>query len=137
MIESYSKNITVATGSMIPLNTVSILKGTTVQQEGAAALQFNKCGVYQVCVNCSAVAGTAGNLEIQLQKDDVLVPNAISTATAADTTSIYPLSFTTLVQVPHNNCQCNACSAPTEVSIINTGQPATFKNVNAVITKIC
>ncbi len=46
MIESYSKNITVATGSMIPLNTVSILKGTTVQQEGAATLQFNKCGVY-------------------------------------------------------------------------------------------
>lgn len=137
MIETYSRNITVAANTPIPLNNVALLKGATVEKQGTATLQFNKCGIYEVCVSASVNAETAGDITIQLQKDDVLQPNSVSTATAADTSTIYPLSFTTLVQVGHNNCPCNACAAPTNVNIINAGEPATYDAIDVVVTKIC
>ena len=37
----------------------------------------------------------------------------------------------------HNNCPCNACAAPTNVNIINAGEPATYDAIDVVVTKIC
>ena len=135
MIETYSQNITVAASTPIPLNNVALIKGCTVQKEGTSTLQFNKCGVYQVCVSCSAVASAEGIISIGLQKDNVTQPQATSSVTAADATSIHPLSFVTLVQVPRNN-SCCPCASPTKINIVNSGIQATFDTIDVVVTKI-
>ena len=67
MIETYSRNITVAANTPIPLNNVALLKGATAEKQGTATLQFNKCCIYEVCVSASANAETAGDITIQLQ----------------------------------------------------------------------
>lgn len=137
MIETYSKNITVNANATIPFNNIALVKGCSVQQQGASTLQFNKSGIYEVNCSASAVASTAGNITIQLQKNGEVQPQALASATAADTTSIYDLSFVTLVQVPYNNCNCNCAISPTTIDILNAGQTATFDTIDIVVTKIC
>ena len=135
MLEVYSKNVSAAAAEPIALNNVSLLKGTSSQLQGVSTIQLNKCGVYQVTVSGSAVAQTAGEISIQLQKDGVFQPQAISNATAADTTSSYPIGFTTLIQVTHNNnCNC-ICASPTDINIVNIGEPATF-NITVTVVRV-
>ena len=137
MIETYSKNITVPTNTAIPFNNVALVKGCTAQKQSPTTVQFNKAGVYEVIVSASANAEAAGDISIQLQKDNVVQPQTISTVTAADTATLYTLGFTTLVQVSHNNCNCNCAISPVTIQVINTGQEATFDTIDMVITKIC
>lgn len=140
MIQTYSKNVFVDADTPIPLNSVSLIKGDSVTKQGATTLQFNCRGIYEVCVNAIASVETIvddENISIQLQKDDVLQPQAVSAITPIDVEpSVYPLSFVTLVQVTHDNGPC-CCSNPTNINIINTGMPATFDTINVVVTKIC
>lgn len=135
MIELYSTNVTVDSNSSIPLNNISIVKGSTAIHSAPASIQLNKSGVYMVSVNASITPAAAGTVSIQLAKDNILQLNALSSATgAAD--SISALSFHTLVQVKDNNtCCCN--TSPTILQILNTGQAGTFSIVNVVVTKIC
>lgn len=135
MLETYSKNVTVLTNTPIPLNNVALAKGRTVEKQGTATIQFNQCGVYKCCVNASATASATGTVSIQLQKNGVLQPQAVSSATSGDTSSILPLSFTTLVQVPQNNSGC-CCSTPTTVNIVNTGEGAVFDTIDVTVDKI-
>ena len=124
MLEAYSLNVTVATNSVIPFNSVTLKKGCTAELLGNGTIQLNKCGVYMVECDASASASTT----IQLFKDSVAQPQAQSTGSS--------LSFTTLVQVTENNSTC-PCSAPTLLQVKNTGTAsATFTDANIVITKI-
>lgn len=136
MLEVYSKNVSAIANAPIALNNISLIKGTSTQLQGVSTIQINKCGIYEISVSASAVAGTAGELSIQLEKNDVLQPQAISTATAADTTSIYPLSFSTLIQVTSNNNPNCICSAPTNISIVNVGEAATFNSITVTVVRI-
>lgn len=139
MIELYSNNVTVAAGTVtptnVPLNVVSVRKGKTTCESGAGSINLNKCGVYFVAVNASGVAATAGNLTLQLAVNGQLQPDAIATQTAADTTGVNNLAFTTLVQVRDNN-GCGCCDAPTVLSLLNVGEGAVYDNVNVVVTKL-
>ena len=123
MLEAYSLNITVGANANIPFNSVSLEKGCTVTKPSADTINLNKCGVYMVEVDASAAASTT----IQLYKDGVAQPQAQSTGTSP--------SFTTLVQVAHNNCGC-PCSSPTTIQVRNT-TAGTFTDANIVVTKIC
>lgn len=135
MIEIYSKNVEVAANAAIPLNVTAVNKGTSIVNNGAATLQFNKCGLYKVSVSASGIAGEAGDITIQLYKNGVAQAPAVATETAADTTSTHNLSFTTIVQVGANNTNC-PCSSPTLVTVINSGVAATFSTVDVVATKL-
>jgi hypothetical protein len=137
MIETYSKNVSVLSGSRIPFNNINLEKGTSTIKQGTGSIQLNNCGVYKVCVTAVATADEAGVVSIQLEKDNVLQPQAVSSYTAADTTSLFTLSFTTLVQVPRNNCRSNCCIAPTVIDVNNAGVGATFETVDIVVDKIC
>lgn len=123
MLEAYSLNVAVAANSAIPFNNVTIEKGCTARLPSPATVELNKCGVYMVAVDASATAAAT----IQLYKDGVMQPQAQSTGTSP--------SFTTLVQVDHNNCGC-CCTSPTLVQI-RTPAAATFTDANIVVTKIC
>lgn len=122
MIEAYSLNITAQANSPIPFNSTALQKGCTVTKPSADTFNLNKCGVYMVEVDVSAAASTT----IQLYKDGVAQAQAQSTGTSP--------SFTTLVQVPHNNSNC-PCASPTSIQIRNT-VAGTLTDANIVITKI-
>lgn len=136
MIEAYSKNVVVAANSGVPLNSVAIQKGCTAIKNGVNTIELNKCGVYMVAVNASAIASVAGDITLQLTREGVIQPQAFARVTAADTTSTYELSFVTLVQVKDNN-SCRCCDDGTSIEVVNTGVSATFSHVDVVVTKIC
>ena len=122
MIEAYSTNISVSADAPIPFNSESVKKGCTATHPSADTFNLNKCGVYMVSFDGSAEAATT----VQLYKDGVLQPQAQSTGDV--------VSFTTLVQVNHNN-SCCACDSPVSIQVL-TDTAATFTNANIVITKL-
>lgn len=136
MLEVYSKNVTVIADEPIALTTISVNKGASTELLGTSTIQLNKCGVYEITVSFSVVATTAGDIQIQLRKNSILQPQALSTITAADATSTYSSSFTTLVQVPQNNNPCCGCSIPTTIEIVNTGVGATYDHIDVTVVRI-
>lgn len=122
MLQAYSTGIALTANSTIPFNSTSVQKGCTAVKTGPDTFNLNKCGVYMVSVECSSSASTT----IQLVKDGVLQPQAQSTGTSP--------SFTTLVQVDHNNSNC-ACDSPTILQVNNT-TAGTASIANITITKI-
>ena len=56
--------------------------------------------------------------------------------TAADATSVYSSSFTTLVQVAESNNVCCPCSVPTKIEIVNTGVGATYSIIDVTVVRI-
>lgn len=106
MIETYSNNITVSTDTAVPFNT-DFKKGSTVSKSGNTTIQLNRCGIYEIAVNASGIAATGGAITLQLKSNNVMLPNALASVTATDTTSTHNLSFTTKIQVPSNyNAVC-------------------------------
>lgn len=139
MIECYSNNLSVNTGEAVTFNNTSLRKGCTVQNSGAT-IQFNKCGIYQVNINATALVPSAqssapADASLELRRNGTAQPEATVAATAASATDKQALAMTALVQVPGNN-SCDPCSTPTTCSIVNTGAPVTFENVNLVVTKL-
>lgn len=134
MIEVYSLNVAVDSQSAIPLNNVTIKKGCTAINSSPSTIQLNKAGVYMLSCNASATPDEAGLVSIQLYKNGVAQPQAVSsfTGTVGDTNT---LSFTTLVQVSEDNTCC-CCDSPTMLQILNVGGDATF-DINVAVTKIC
>lgn len=139
MIECFSNNLSVNTNEAVVFNNTALLKGCTVQNSGAT-IQFNKCGIYEVALNATAIApsaesSTPADITLELRKNGTAQPQATVSATAASETDKQALSLVTLVQVPENN-SCSMCSSPTICSVMNTGAPATFENINIVVTKL-
>ena len=128
MIEVYSSNVSVDAGATVPLNDEVLRKGCTATKSGNT-INLNRSGVYQV--NCSCTASAAGTL--QLQRNNVLQPQA-----QLDMTNARAASFSTLVQVSHNNCPCDCDTAPVSLSVINTGTEAVpITTFNLTVTKLC
>lgn len=136
MIEVYSKNVEVAANGTIPLTTVALLKGTSTQLLGTSTIQLNKCGIYQVTVTGSVIGSAAGDVIVQLEQNGIPQLEAISTVTAADATSLHPIGFSTLIQVPNNNNVNCPCSATTTISLRNAGIEATYSSIDVVVTRI-
>lgn len=135
MIELYSTNIAVTQNSPIPMNNVSIVKGNTAIHTAPATIQLNKKGIYSITCNAVTTPADAGVVGIQLAKDNILEPGAVSQITAA-ANSTYPLSFACLVQVKEDNTCCCSTS-PTLLQVINTGIDTTYTNFNIIVTKLC
>ena len=123
MIQAYSQNVTLTAMQPIPFNNVTLKKGCTVTQSGPASFALNKCGVYEVCCGVSAEAANT----IQLYKDGIAVQEAKATGNSP--------SFTTLVQVDHDN-SCCACASPTIIQVVSEAA-VTLSDASIVITKLC
>jgi hypothetical protein len=139
MIQLYSNNLDVAAQTAIPLNNVSIRKGCTAVNIGPTSIALNERGVYMVTMDAFAEAGAAGTISIQLRKDGVLQPDAISSVTGA-VGEIDTLHFQKTVQVQQSNTPC-CCTSPTILEFINA--PATDDvavtglHINVIVTKLC
>ena len=136
MLEIYSLGIDVAEGAAVPFQNSALAKGCTAVQTAPGPVQLNKRGVYMVQVSGSIAPTAAGDVSIQLSKNGVLVPGAISleTGTAAVNSA---LAFTTLVQVSEDNNRCCCTSTPVTIQLINTGEAGNFAVVRMVVTKLC
>ena len=135
MLDIYSTDITVSANSSVPFNNTNVAKGCKITRSGTASVQFNKCGMYKVQVDASVVAGAAGDISLQLYKNNIPQPQAQAIETSADTTSTHNLSFSTLVQVDHDNCKCNMCTIPVTVSLQNVSSiPVNFTVAHMVVT---
>ena len=137
MIEAYSNNISVAAAQAITFNSLSLSKGCSVKQQNSSTFIFNKCGVYEVSFDAVANgSGGTGNVIVQLWKDGVSQPQALTSTTLATATDVEPISFKTLVQVPSNNNNNACCVSPTTIQFENTGVATLFNHANVVITKV-
>lgn len=123
MLEAYSLNVAVAANDPIPFNNTALLKGCTAVLPSPSTINLNKCGIYMVEVDASTDTSTT----IQLYKDGVAQAQAQSTGLTP--------SFTTLVQVDHNNSNC-CCASPTAIQV-KSSEAVTFTDANITITKIC
>lgn len=136
MLEAYSKNQTVpATTGIIPFDSVTLKKGCTAELNGVSSIQLNKCGVYEVIFNATALATTAGNITVSMTKNGVTQPQATRTITGATVATSVNVPISTLVQVTDNN-SCKCCDSPTILQFTNTGVAWTG-DVNVLVTKIC
>ena len=132
MLEAYSKN---QTSGVIPFNSVTLKKGCTAELTGTNTIQLNKCGVYEVLFNATALATTAGNITVSMTKNGVTQPQATRTITGATVATSVNVPISTLVQVTDNN-SCKCCDSPTILQFVNTGVAWTG-DVDVVVTKIC
>lgn len=136
MLEAYSKNQTIpATSGVIPFNSVTLKKGCTAELTGTNTIQLNKCGVYEVLFNATALATAAGNITVSMTKNGVTQPQATRTITGATVATSVNVPISTLVQVTDNN-SCKCCDSPTILQFVNTGVAWTG-DVDVVVTKIC
>ena len=136
MLEAYSKSETVnATTGIVPFDSVTLKKGCTAQLNGVSSIQLNKCGVYEVIFNATALATTAGNITVEMTKNGVAQPQATRTITGATVATSVNVPIATLVQVTDNN-SCRCCDTPTILQFINTGVAWTG-DIDVVVTKIC
>lgn len=125
MLEAYSLNVTVPADTAIPFNNLTLQKGCTAILNGVATIELNKAGVYAVECDASSTAASS----IQLFKDGVAQPQAQSTGTNPN--------FTTLIQVSTNNSAC-CCASPVTIQIKNIDEAAaTFTDINICVTKVC
>lgn len=136
MLEAYSTNQTILTGGILPFNSTSVAKGCTATLNGVSTIELNKAGVYEVVLNVSGLPSEAGNIAINLMKDNVLQSgNSINIPTVVTTQGV-GASMTALIKVTTNNsCKCN--SSPVSLQFINSGVGLTNANLNVVVTKLC
>lgn len=138
MIQVYSNGVSVAAGGTYPLNNVTFYKGNTAVQSAAGSVALNKRGVYIVQVDGFATLATAGTYSIQLTRNGVPVPQAISTTSVA-AGEIGSGSFTSLITVAENDCPCNWTTSAVTLGIVNpeTAEDITEGHINMIITKLC
>lgn len=135
MLEAYSANQTILTNANIPFNNTSLIKGKTATLNGVSTIELNRSGIYQVTLNISGLPSAAGDVTVNMLKDNVIQQQAIINVPSAATNGI-SVTVATLVSVKNDNsCKCN--SSPTSLQFTNTGIGLEQAKVNVVITKIC
>lgn len=135
MIQLYSDNISVPANSTVPLNNAKLRKGCTAVQAGAAGIQLNRKGIYCVHMDAYAVPEAAGLLQLQLTRNGVPMPEAISAVTGA-AGSTETLGFDTYVQVSEDNTPC-CCTSPTELQVMTGDVAFTGLHINVTVSKLC
>lgn len=130
MVEVNSTNRTVTTGELIPLTT-TVRRVCCDVVLGSNNVTFNKAGIYIVDATFNATASTAGNITVQLLLDDEVQSNGTASETAADTTGIHNLHFTTSILVP---AYCK-CVPRHTLTLKNVGTGATYELADLVVER--
>ena len=136
MVNSYTNTSqSLAVNQAIPFLINDVLTGCTVTHNaGSTTFVLNKPGFYQVNFNgTGAVSGAAGPVTVTLYNNGSIVPGATATQTSASTTDIRTVNFIRLIRVLPS---CSAINNKASLVFTNTGDAATFSNVNVVITKL-
>ena len=132
MLEVYSAGVTVAAGGIIPLDDVKVWKNRTSTREGNS-IALNARGVYRVSVDGYGTSTTAGEVQLQLYREGIADPSAISVSsvTANGTAAV---GFTTYIQVDRDTTPAPG-SSPVTFQLIN-GELETDRFVNVTVERI-
>lgn len=138
MLYGYTNSATaIGTNALLPFNSIAIQTGCTATLlPGSTSISLNRPGFYMV--NFSAVAANSttasGDVTVEMNINGTAYGGATSSATSASATDTVNLSFSAIVQVPKECCDCN--NAPVSLTFSSSGVAATFSNIQATITKL-
>ena len=136
MIQIYSDGVAVAAGGTYPLNTTVFFKGNTANQNAVGSVGANRRGVYNVHVDGFATLADEGVYSIQLTRNGLPLPQAISSMSVASG-DIGSGSFETLIVVDENNCSCDWLSVATSLGVINPSESdVTDAHINIIVSKL-
>ena len=136
MIQIYSDGVAVAAGGTYPLNTAVFFKGNTATQNAVGSIGANSRGVYNVHVDGYATLATAGVYSIQLTRNGLPLPQAISSTNVA-AGEIGSGSFETLIVVDESNCSCDWTSVATSLGVLNPSEAdVTDAHINIIVSKL-
>ena len=137
LLNAYTNaNQTLTTDGVIRFNNVNVDDGCSIDfTPGATTIALGKPGVYLITMDASVSdSGTPGVVTMQLYRNGVGINGATSTITTTASTSIYPLSVTTLVKVLPSCC---AIDNTANITVVNTGVGAIYANANITVIKLC
>ena len=101
---------------------------------GSTSVTLIKPGLYYVNMSATGVVTTSsGNITLQLYNNNTAVLGASASSTSASTSSEVNLSFSTIVEVKPS---CPSIDNTQVLTIVNTGQGATYSNLNLNIFKL-
>ena len=101
---------------------------------GTTSIRLAKPGLYQVQFSAyGAESGTAGNITVQMYRNGVAVPGAVSSANSTTVTDVKAIGFSSVVRVLPS---CAAIDNDVTLTFVNTGVGATFGNVQATVIKM-
>jgi hypothetical protein len=138
VLDAYSNTSrTYVTNDNIFYDNAYILNGESITYTANTATpKIVKSGLYLVMFSADAVATTAGDITMQLLRNNVAVPSAKATVTAANTTDTNNITLHTLIEV-NNTCCCSGVGVNSiPVSIANTGVGVTVTNAKIDIIKL-
>lgn len=134
-VDAYTQaNQTVAAG--IPISFANgTVTGCSIQfTPGSTSFKIVKPGLYLVNFSAFGVqAGTTGSLAVQMLRNGVSVPGALSAVNSSSATDTEPLAFSKIVQVAPS---CPAADNSAVLTFANTGVAATYNNVQVTIVKL-
>ena len=133
MLQVYSENVTVPENTNFPLQTVKVWKGPTSMLSGNV-INLTKRGVYRVTVSAVATAETAGVSGIQLYKNGIADPSAVTQATVP-AAGYAAISFTAYIQVT-DDATPDPGSSPVQIQLIATGAEATW-DISVCSERLC
>lgn len=123
MLQAYSINVDASADGIVPFNNVIVDKGCAEELTGVGTIELEKAGMYLVLVNGTASASTT----VQLVRNGVSLPQAQATGTS--------LAFSTYIQVPGNNSNCNCRTSPVTLQLHNE-TAVTLPVINIVVRKV-
>lgn len=136
MLSTYSTiTQTVAADGLVSFSTNRVLTGCTVTHaEGTPTVRLTKAGYYYVSVNATVSDTAAGTVTLQLMDGTDAVPGATASVTVGATTDTASLAFSTIIRVRPSCCAVDNTAA---LTVLNSGEEATFTSAAIEITKLC
>lgn len=127
MLEAYSKGITIPAASAVTFsNAVPFDRRNDVELSGTGTIVLNNCGIYELVFDGVVQAGTSGDIQFQVLRNGVELPQAAITITGATTATGIPFSVRTFVKGPERNCCRGTCGySPVVIQINNIGVEVT------------
>lgn len=135
MLEIYSNNQIVSNNFLLPFTSVALQKGDSQQLSGTNSIIINKCGLYELTLEVSGLPSEAGDVLIEMTKNNVVQSQAKIFIPTAITTTGVSGSLTTFIQTSTNVNRC-CCSSPTTIQFNNAGVGLTSANIHLAIRKI-
>jgi hypothetical protein len=103
---------------------------------GSSTANIVKSGLYLVIFSADAIASAVGDITMQLFRNNVPVPSAEATITAANTTDTNNITLHTLIEVSDACCCSGAGNSQIPILITNTGVGVSVTNAKLDVVKL-
>lgn len=120
----------VAINGVINLGSIIRRFGPNLNLSGDA-ISLSGAGYYDIDASFTLAPTAAGNVTITVYKDNIAVPGATATETAAAANDIINLNISSLVR---EACQC--CEGISNLTFVLTGTAASVTNSAVVVEKL-